>query len=118
MKGIRRKKGEKWLPIAGFDSYMISSCGRVYSIKRKKALKPFCANKYLYVKLFNNGKPKNFRIHRLVAQAFIGNEDNKPIVHHKDRNTKNNKAENLMWVTSAEHLQIHKTKKAKGATNE
>lgn len=70
------------------------------------------------MKLFNNGKSKKYRIHRLVAQAFLSNESNKPIVHHKDKNTKNNRADNLMWVTSDEHLLIHKIERAKEATNE
>ena len=118
MKGVRRKKGEEWLLIAGFKGYMISNYGRVYSIKRKKVLKPFYVNRYLCVKLFNNGKSKKYRIHRLVAQAFLSNESNKPIVHHKDKNTKNNRADNLMWVTSDEHLLIHKIERAKEATNE
>ena len=96
MKGIRRKKGEKWLPIAGFNGYMISSCGRVYSIKRKKALKPIHVNKYLYVKLFNNGQyfmidlnHINSTIH--VLDNLCSWEDEKPtsiewLLGKKDKN--------------------------------
>lgn len=43
-------------------------------------------------------------IHRLVGEAFVENPYNKPEIHHKDNNPKNNHFTNLMWVTRKENL--------------
>jgi hypothetical protein len=57
--------------VKNFENYMISDCGRVFSIRRNKFLKLRITNSgYYYVNLCNNNIVKNFSIHRLVAQAF------------------------------------------------
>ena len=55
---------------------------------------------YLHIKLFMNGKPKMYKVHRLVAQAFIPNPNNYPQVNHKDENKANNCVSNLEWCTN------------------
>lgn len=80
---------------------------------------------YLRTIIFKNQKPKNFLIHRLVAQAFIPNLDNKPCINHIDGNKQNNCIENLEWCTHSENskhnykigLQIGRTN-IKGMFNE
>lgn len=78
-------------------TYFISNRGKVYS---------FCGNDFLiltpelstgYERVKINGKNK--LIHRLVAEAFIPNPENKAEVHHKDKNPRNNSVNNLVWLT-------------------
>lgn len=114
--------GECWKAIAGHSEYLISNFGRVYSTKHKKILKPYICTSYGYllVKLGSAYKFKNYKLHRLVAETFVDNPDNKSVVHHKDGNPKNNRADNLMWVTAEEHINIHRElrQKARGQNNE
>jgi len=56
---------------------------------------------YKMVRLTINGKRKGYAIHRLVAQTFLDNSKNLPIVNHKDGDKTNNKVENLEWVTQS-----------------
>ncbi len=90
--------------------YSVTSDGKVYSLKHgKKELKGgrCCkGGKYIYVTIFQNGKGKNYSIHRLVAQAFIPNPNSLPQVNHIDGNSLNNNVSNLEWVTNSEN-QIH-----------
>lgn len=68
-----------------------------------------------------NGKRKCIKVHRLVADAFIENDDsiNKTTVNHKDGNRANNKAENLEWVSYSDNLEhayieLHRPKNRAG----
>ena len=102
---------EVWKEIAGLDSrYFISTEGRVLSLCMDgyKLMHPFiCGDGYYYVDLRKDGKDLKSRVHRLVAEAFIDNPEDKPIVHHRDTNRRNNKASNLQWMTEAEHAAAH-----------
>lgn len=59
-------------------------------------------NNYAYVDLWENNKAKKRTIHRLLAEAFIPNPDNKPTVDHIDGNRQNNSLDNLRWATYSE----------------
>ena len=73
-----------------------------------KLMQPFiCGDGYYYVDLRKDGKDIKCRVHRLVAEAFVDNPEDKPIVHHRDTNRRNNKASNLQWMTEAEHAAAH-----------
>lgn len=94
---------EIWQCIKSYNKkYQISNLGRVKN--RKKILK-ICNNGkgYLYISLSKNNKRKNFLIHRLVANAFIINKENKPCINHIDGNKQNNKVDNLEWITYSEN---------------
>ena len=86
-----------WKDIKGFEGlYQISDKGEVKSLIRNKILK-LTQDKdgYLTVGL----KGKKFKVHRLVAEAFIDNPNNYPCVNHKDENKKNNSVDNLEWCS-------------------
>lgn len=90
---------EIWRDIKGYEGlYQVSNIGRVRNSKTGKLLKPFTSKNYLYVKLYKNGVPKVILVHRLVAAAFIPNPNNLPEVDHINRNTADNRVENLRWA--------------------
>lgn len=98
---------EIWKDIYGFEGlYQISNLGRVKSLKnyggvKERLIKPKkTKGGYLCVSLWKDLKRYCKLIHRLVAQAFIPNEDLfKTIVNHIDENKENNTVENLEWCT-------------------
>lgn len=110
---------EEWRPVAGYEGiYEVSNYGNVFSLERIDSagrrrggfkLKQK-TNKYGYkcVNLSKNGIVTSTTVHRLVAQAFIPNPDNKPEVNHKNEDKQDNRVENLEWVTSKEN-QNHAT---------
>ena len=87
--------------IKGFEDYQITDDGRVWSKKRNKWMK-ICHNQkgYCLVYLFKDGKNYCKQVHRIVAEAFIDNQDNLPQVNHKDECKTNNTIENLEWCTN------------------
>lgn len=93
---------EEWLPIEGYENYQVSNLGRVKSLKYgKEKILSQCRlkNGYLYVVLCKNGKMKGFRVHRLVAMAFLENPNNYTCINHKDEDKTNNCVDNLEWCT-------------------
>lgn len=77
--------------------YAITSCGKVWSYKSKKFLKPYFNGGYASVALSKNGKLTYPLVHRLVAEAYISNPDNLPQVNHKDEDKAHNCVNNLEW---------------------
>ena len=121
---------EIWKDIKGFEgSYQISSLGRVKSVERTRKGKNGSVvpvyekilslktdrDGYKDVSLCSNNKPKSYKVHRLVAEAFIPNPDNKPCIDHIDTDKTNNtvalnedgsvnyEKTNLRWCTHSEN---------------
>lgn len=102
---------EIWKDIEGYEGlYKISNYGRVKSFygKRGKSvriLKPSSAGSgYSQVHLWKDGEMSRVYIHRLVANSFIPNPENKPEVNHRDEDKRNNYFENLEWSTREENV--------------
>lgn len=105
-------EGEVWKPVIGYENlYSVSNLGRVISLQYHgregvKLLSQSNGNYgYKVVKLrnWNEKTEKSLTVHRLVAEAFIPNPDNKPQVDHIDTNPGNNIVDNLRWCTSLEN---------------
>lgn len=99
--------------IKDFPGYFVSDVGDVYSYKYGTLKKRnTIVNKrtgYVLVVLCKNNKAQTKTVHRLVAQAFINNPDNKPEVNHKNGIRNDNRVENLEWATNSEN-QLHSFK--------
>lgn len=98
---------EKWEHIAGYEDYLVSNFGRVKSLKKGSEVILSLwtdTDGYLCINLWKDGKGQFFRVHRLVAAAFLDNKDNLPEVNHKDGDKTNNFVENLEWVTRLQNV--------------
>lgn len=101
---------EIWKPVVGYEGYYeVSNLGNVRSLNYNKTGKTATlrqgklTNGRLQVVLCFNGKQTHKLVHRLVAEAFIPNPENKPNIDHIDTDASNNRVENLRWCTQSEN---------------
>jgi hypothetical protein len=104
---MKNKSQTQWEPIANYPAYEINKLGQIRSLrsKTKKNLKPVDNGLgYKRVSLTKDGEAVSYYIHRLVAQTFLPNPENKPEVNHLNGKKDDNRLENLEWSTKAENL--------------
>lgn len=101
--------------IKGYEGlYAVTSCGKVWSYRRKKFLKPYSDKKgYLKVGLCKNGERCQMYVHRLVAQAYISNPENLPQINHKDEVKTHNWINNLEWCDNKYNTRYSQAKKVR-----
>jgi hypothetical protein len=100
---------EIYKPIKNYPNYKVSNLGNVKNITTGLILSlNSLSNGYNVVVLSKNNKQKMCSIHRLVAEAFLTNPENKKCVDHIDGNTTNNNLTNLRWATVTENAQNSK----------
>ena len=117
-----RTEMEQWKDIEGFEGYyQVSDMGRVRSLDRvvtttrygkplsmtvkgKVLRAPVTRDGYVSIQIFKASKYYTFKVHRLVANAFIDNPDNLPEINHIDGNKQNNAASNLEWCTRGHNI--------------
>lgn len=95
-----------------FKDYKITKEGKVISLKHKTQIElkgEIDKDGYRRVLIYVDGKRKKFFVHRLVAEQYIPNPENKPQVNHKDGDKLNNHYSNLEWVTNKENI-VHAEK--------
>ena len=103
---------EIWKPVVGYEGlYEVSNLGKVKAIKwhrgeEEKEMRPYTTYKgYLRLRLTKNGKGKQFQIHRLVAEAFIPNPENKPYIDHINTD----RTDNTVWLNEDGSINYEKT---------
>lgn len=111
---------EEWKDIPGYEgSYRVSNLGRVKSLSKTitklrkgkivsyklkgRVLKTVCT-RYGYVEVNLGSRNRHKLVHRLVAETFLPNPENKPQVNHIDGNKQNNRVENLEWASCSENM--------------
>ena len=95
---------EEFLPIDGFDNYLVSNFGNVKNSKTNRILKLQNHRQgYKEIRLYKNGKFKMFKVHRLVGKAFLENPDSKKVIDHIDENKANNNVRNLRWCSQKDN---------------
>lgn len=105
---------EEWRNIPGYNGYYVaSSLGRIkrlktivkhssgngYSVRSERIIKPMLSQGYLVLYLCVGGNKRRWRVHKLIANAFLDNPKGLPIINHRDGNKINNIVSNLEWIS-------------------
>lgn len=108
---------EEWRKIEGFDNYEVSNFGRIrtleYRVRNRNGtrivrsrIRKLILDKWGYYMVHLKKSTKTYpqKVHRLVAEAFMSNPENKPQINHKNCIKTDNRASNLEWVTQSENV--------------
>ena len=103
---------EHWKRIPFASDYYVSDLGRVYSVKRKKIKKLEKCGKYYRVSLRINGENVRYKMARLVGMVWVKGFLPELEIHHKNINSFDDRAKNLVWLTPSVHRLLHTMFKA------
>lgn len=98
------------MEIKGFEDYLIFNDGMIVRQSTGKEIKGWNNAGYRAVDFWLNGKKVQRKVHRLVAEAYLPNPDNLPVVDHINCNKTDNRVENLRWVTVRQNTTNTKAK--------
>lgn len=93
-----------------YEGFLIGEHGVIMNRKTGRFLRPVLGrNGYYLVTLpmGHRGKVKSIRVHKALAETFIPNPNNLPLVHHKDEDKQNNNLDNLEWTTNKDNVRCH-----------
>lgn len=106
-------KEEIWKDIKNYEGlYQVSNLGKVKGVIKNIVLSPANNSGYMRVNLYKDGKRNMKSVHRLVAEAFIPNPENKKTVDHINHIRDDNRVENLQWATPTEQNDEIRNKRA------
>ena len=101
---IELEQGEEFVPVRGFESYLISNHGRCYSTKSSRFIGAVNGSGYINVTLHDDEGKISFYVHQLVMTHFgPPPPENATEVDHLDRDRTNNNITNLRWVSRSEN---------------
>lgn len=102
----RHEPAEDWKDVPGFDLYQACRDGRIRNKETCNTLHPNTVKGYHQVMLARDGVKVPSQVHRIIAQTYIPNHENKEIVNHKNHNSIDNRIENLEWMTRSEQNKV------------
>jgi hypothetical protein len=105
---MKNLANEVWKSVIGYEQYIeVSTFGRIRSLRTNRFLSSTNGSGYVVVNLKITGRLHGFYVHRIVAQAFIGQIPKGARVHHINGNRRDNKVANLRICSSSEHSILH-----------